>query len=115
MSLSKVKTNVFDGIPALALSNLTLFGNNLRVAIKRRKVRQSDIAEGALISLPTLRNALNGDPRVSMGVYLAILSQLQLDEQIAELANPCSDEIGMALAERDLPTRVRVKKSKYDF
>jgi len=78
-------------------------------------MRQKDIAEAALISLPTLRKALSGDPKVSMGVYIAILSQLQLDEQITNLAKPSNDEIGLALAERSLPIRVKIKGDKYNF
>lgn len=78
-------------------------------------MRQQDIAEAALVSLPTLRKALRGDPAVSIGVYIAILSRLQLDDQIAALAEPSSDEIGLALAERNLPDRVRIKESKYNF
>lgn len=113
--MRKVRTNVFSGIPNSSLSNLATFGNNLKIAIKRRGMRQIDIAEAVLISLPTLRKALSGDPKVSMGVYLAILTQLQLDEQIANLAEPSDDEIGMALAERNLPERIRIKQSKYDF
>ena len=90
-------------IARMELSNLVGFGNNLKIAIKRRGMRQKDIADAALISLPTLRKALKGDPTVSIGVYLATLSQLQLDEQIATLVEPSSDEIGKALAERNLP------------
>ncbi len=110
-----VKTKVFCGIQQSSLNNLDKFGKNLNVAIKHRNLRQKDIAEAALISIPTLRKAINGDPTVSIGVYLSIMSQLQLDDQIATLAEPCSDEIGMALAERNLPARIRVKEDKYDF
>ena len=109
------RTNVYAGIPASSKSNLIKFGNNLNIAIKRRGLRQKDIAEAALISVPTLRKALKGDTTVSIGVYVAILSLLQLDEQVADLARPESDEIGLALAERSLPLRVRVKEDKYDF
>lgn len=110
-----VRTNVYSGISKRSLSNLAVFGNNLKIAIKRREMRQEDIANAALISLPTLRKTLKGDPTVSMGVYLAILSQLQLDEQIADLADPSKDEIGLALAEKSLPSRIRIKEDKYDF
>ena len=113
--MREIRTKVFSGIADASLSNLAQFGKNLNIAIKRRGLRQKDVAEAALISLPTLRKALNGDPTVSIGVYLAILSQLQLDDQLAELASPSKDEVGLALAERSLPSRVRVKNDKYDF
>ncbi|WP_299667821.1 helix-turn-helix transcriptional regulator [uncultured Psychromonas sp.] len=113
--MSNKRTNVFAGISNSTSYNLIQFGNNLNIAIKRRGLRQKDIADAALISVPTLRKALKGDPTVSIGVYVAILSQLQLVDQLAELASPELDEIGIALAERSLPTRVRIKKSKYDF
>lgn len=110
-----MKSKVFCGIQQSSLNNLYKFGKNLNVAIKHRNLRQKDIAEAALISIPTLRKAINGDPTVSIGVYLSIMSQLQLDDQIAVLAEPSSDEIGMALAERNLPARIRIKEDKYDF
>ena len=113
--MTEPRTIVFAGIGNSALSNLVTLGKNLNIAIKRRGLRQSDIADATFISLPTLRKALRGDPTVSMGVYVAILSQLQLVDQLAELARPELDTIGIALAERNLPTRVRIKKSKYDF
>ena len=113
--MSNKRTNVFAGISNSTSYNLIQFGNNLNIAIKRRGLRQKDIADAALISVPTLRKALKGDPTVSIGVYVMILSQLQLDRQIADLARPESDQIGLALAERSLPNRVRVKKNKYNF
>lgn len=78
-------------------------------------MHQEDIANAALISLPTLRKALKRAPTVSVEVYLSILAQLQLDEHIASLAAPSKDEIGQALAERKLSWRVRKKENKYDF
>jgi len=113
--MKAARSNVFKGMSETTLSHLVSFGNNLNVAIKRREKRQEDIAQAVFISLPTLRRALRGDPTVSMGVYLAILSHLQLDEQIADLADPSKDEIGLALFERTLPNRIRVKGNKYDF
>lgn len=109
------RTMAYSGMRQSSLSNLSMFGHNLKIAIKRRGLRQRDIAEAALISVPTLRKALKGDATVSIGIYVAILSQLQLDEQIADLASPLKDQIGIALAERSLPSRVRVKTDKYNF
>lgn len=108
--MKDLKTKVFGGLSNSSLNNLEGFGRNLNTPIKRRRLRQKDVAEAALISLPTLRKALKGDPKVSMGVYLSILAQLQLDEDILNLADPKKDEIGLALAERALPSRVRIKK-----
>ena len=109
------RTMAYSGMLESSLTNISSFGYNLKVAIKRRGLRQKDIAEAALISVPTLRKALKGDPTVSIGVYVAILTQLQLDDQIAELASPALDQIGIALAERSLPRRVRIKEDKYNF
>jgi len=46
---------------------------------------------------------------------VTILSQLQLVDQLAELASPVLDEIGIALAERSLASRVRIKEDKYNI
>lgn len=114
----KVDTRRTKCIPALtqgAQEQLATFGENLLVAIKRRGLRRRDVAEQALISEPTLRAILRGDPRVGMGCYLAVLSVLGLEMDLSNLASPQTDEVGQALSIRNLPKRVRKEKSKFDF
>jgi predicted transcriptional regulator len=94
---------------------LKKFGNNILIAIKRRGLKRSEVADMAFISEPTLRNIIKGDPKVGMGCYLSVLSVMELDSEIARLANPSDDKVGMALEERNLPKRIKDKKKKYEF
>lgn len=94
------------------LSNL---GSNILVAIKRRKLKRQDVADQALMSLPTLRAIIKGDPTVGIGCYLAVLSVINLEDDLEKVADPRNDEIGMELSIRDLPKTIRTKRSKYDF
>lgn len=109
------KSKALEGLSQASRSHLQTLGENIRLAIRRRHLRRRDVAERALLSEPTLRAILRGDPKVSMGAYLAVLAILGLDDGIAAVADPKTDAVGIALAERRLPERVRVKVSKYDF
>lgn len=102
-------------LPASGEEALRTLGENLLLAIKRRHMKRREVAERALISLPTLRAVLRGDPGTSMGAYVAVLAVLGLDEDLAKVAAPATDEVGQALAQRRLPRRVRSKDSQYDF
>lgn len=94
---------------------LKALGHNLLIAIKRRRMRRKEVAERALISQPTLRAVLRGDPATGIGAYLAVLAVLGLEEQLAAVADPASDSVGQALELRHLPERVKLRSSKYDF
>ena len=102
-------------LPASGEDALRRLGENLLIAIKRRHMKRAEVAERALISLPTLRAVLRGDPTTGMGAYAAVLAVLGLDEDLAKVAAPAADEVGQALAQRQLPQRVRSKDSQYDF
>jgi hypothetical protein len=61
--------------------------------------------EGAFVSQPTLRRIEAGDPGVSIGLYLAVLSILGLGRGIGDLASIENDPLGLALDEERLPER----------
>ena len=90
-------------------------GNNILIAIKKRGLKREDVAEMSMLSLPTLRKVLKGDPTVGFGCYVAVLDSLGLAENITHIANPKEDEVGMALSEKKLAQRIKTKKSKYEF
>jgi hypothetical protein len=65
------------------------------------------MAERASISRMTLNKVEKGDPGVSMGTYAMVLFVLGMPERLADLADPRSDTVGLALEEEHLPQRIR--------
>lgn len=65
------------------------------LAMKRRKITQTQLSERTGLSMPTLRNILLSEPSVSMGHYLMVLSSLCLASDLAEVV--LDDEFGRKL------------------
>jgi len=68
---------------------LSELGENIKLACKRRKYTQSLIAERTGLSRLTVRKIEQGDPTVSIGHYVAVLSVLGL---VADFAKVASDD-----------------------
>ncbi len=79
---------------------LQTLGENITLAMKRRKITQTQLAERTGISMPTLRNILRGEPSVSMGHYVRVLSSLKLVDDLAKVA--LDDEFGRKLQDIEL-------------
>ena len=86
---------------------LSKLGQDLSVARRRRRIPMALLAERAFISSRTLSRVERGDPRVALGIYATVLFVLGMVEQLAELADPKADRLGLALDEERLPKRVR--------
>ena len=74
---------------------LEQLGENIKLACKRRGYTQVLISERTGLSRLTIRKIENGDPKVSIGHYVAVLSVLGLTEGFAEIAS--DDELGRKL------------------
>ena len=74
---------------------LALLGENIKLAGKRRGYTQSLIAERTGLSRLTVRKIEQGDPTVSIGHYVAVLSVLGLVEDFGRVAS--DDELGRKL------------------
>jgi transcriptional regulator with XRE-family HTH domain len=74
---------------------LQQFGENIKLARKRRGFTQVLISERTGLSRLTIRKIERGDPTVSIGHYVAVLSVLGLTEDFARVAN--DDELGRKL------------------
>ena len=74
---------------------LALLGENIKLAGKRRGYTQSLIAERTGLSRLTVRKIEQGDPTVSIGHYVAVLSVLGLVEDFGQVAS--DDELGRKL------------------
>lgn len=90
-------------------------GINVRIARKRRRVLQSELAQKAGVGEKTLRRLEKGDDGVSVGNVLSVLWALGLLPTARALANPDEDEHGKTLELARLPERVRESAPDNDF
>jgi transcriptional regulator with XRE-family HTH domain len=74
---------------------LARLGENIKLACKRRGYTQLLIAERTGLSRVTIRKIEQGDSKVSIGHYVAVLSVLGLVEDFAKVAN--DDALGRKL------------------
>ncbi|WP_127346106.1 helix-turn-helix domain-containing protein [Pseudidiomarina mangrovi] len=79
---------------------LRLLGENMLLALKRRRISQTLLAQRSGLSRPTLRKIFAGDPTVSMGHYMVVLSILGLAGDLALVAK--DDEFGRKLRDIEL-------------
>ncbi|AZZ94274.1 helix-turn-helix domain-containing protein [Hahella sp. KA22] len=74
---------------------LSQLGENIKLARKRRNYTQTLISERTGLSRLTIRRIEQGDAKVSMGHYVAVLGVLGLVEDLAKVAS--DDELGRKL------------------
>jgi DNA-binding XRE family transcriptional regulator len=91
---------------------LRKLGRDIRAARLRRRIPAAIVAERASISRTTLVKLEAGDPGVSIGIAATVLFVLGLVDRLAELADIRNDEQGLALAEEQLPKRIRSRKRR---
>lgn len=77
------------------MRQLHILGENIALAMKRRRITQTLMSERTGLSKPTLRNIVRGEPSVSIGHYLMVLSVLGLAEDLVKVA--ADDELGRKL------------------
>ena len=88
-----------------ALRNL---GHSIRLARRRRRVRQRDLAARVGVSVSTLRAMEAGDPGVSMGTFAMALLALGILSRLDDLADAGQDDIALFMDIDALPQRVRL-------
>lgn len=91
---------------------LRSLGADIRRARQRRRLTMALVADRAFTSRVTLQRVEEGDPGVSIGIYASVLHALGLIDNLANLADPTTDEIGITLEEQSRPKRVRLKNPK---
>ncbi len=74
---------------------LNQLGENIKLAYRRRGYSQLLISERTGLSRLTIRRIEQGDPKVSIGHYVSVLSVLGLVEDFAKIAS--DDELGRKL------------------
>ena len=95
-------------IPPSATAAVRRLGESIRLARRRRRFRQRDLAERMGVSVSTLRALEAGFPGVSIGnVAMALLALGNLP-LLDELSDAGRDDIGLFEDMAALPERVRV-------
>lgn len=72
-------------------------GQNVELARVRRNLSIKLLCARAGITAQTYRRLVNGDPGVSIGIIIGVLSSLNLEEDLLHIADPRKDELGIAL------------------
>ncbi len=95
-------------LPRKLECNLTIVGEQIKLARLRRDLSVAQVAERATCSTKTVARIEQGAPTVAIGIYLRVLYALQLDEDILLLAK--EDELGHRLQDLALTQRQRASK-----
>jgi REP element-mobilizing transposase RayT len=90
-------------------------GDQWRLGARRRALRAADRRGGRSPAISTPISALQrieeGDPRVGMRIYAAVLHALGLLDGLGQLADPSRDRVGQALVDAELPAHIRLRRS----
>jgi transcriptional regulator with XRE-family HTH domain len=82
---------------------LAQLGENIKLARMRRNYTQTLVSERTGLSRLTIRKIEHGDPKVSLGHYVAVLSVLGLVEDFLNVAS--DDELGKKLQDITLMSK----------
>lgn len=66
-----------------------------------------DNGGAGLVGRNTITRVERGDAGVALGIYATVLFVLGLADRLGTLADPATDQVGLTLAEEQLPKRVR--------
>ena len=104
------KNALLEAPPYQVEQALKRLGANLRTARTRRKLTIGEVAQKIGTGPRAVMDAEKGKPSTTVGVYAALLWAYDLLGPVNELANPITDEQGLALASAREKTRVRKSK-----
>jgi transcriptional regulator with XRE-family HTH domain len=92
-----------------AQKTVTVLGENIKLARLRRKYSTQQVAERANISRPTLVSIEKGNPNVTIGAYVKVLSVLGLENDILNVAT--DDKLGRRLQDAKIIVKERAPKN----
>ncbi|MDR3640561.1 MAG: helix-turn-helix domain-containing protein [Humidesulfovibrio sp.] len=86
-----------NALPLQVREALLRLAQNLKVARQRRKMTQAQLAQKVMVSVGTIIRLERTPENVSLSVLAQVLFVLQLVPELAALASPERDTIGMQL------------------
>lgn len=89
------------------LALLSQMGANVDLARKRRQLTVETICSRAGITAQTYRRLAKGEPGIGIGILAAVLNAMNLENDLALIASPQTDETGLALERAQQPSRIR--------
>lgn len=110
LSIIMSKSTQSTLLPRRAQKNLSIVGEQIRLARLRRDISIAQIADRAGCSEQTVMRVEKGTPSVAIGTYLRILFALNLDEDILLIAQ--QDTIGRELQDLSLKKRQRASSKR---
>lgn len=88
---------------------ITKLGNDLALARRRRRISQESLAIRIGASLSTVKRMEKGDMRIPLHFIARTLHVFGELERLTALIDTAKDDIGLTLADEQLPQRVRRK------
>jgi transcriptional regulator with XRE-family HTH domain len=104
------KNPLLESPPYQVEQALKRLGENLRTARTRRKLTIEEVAEKIGAGRRAVMDAEKGKASTAAGIYAGLLWAYNLLGPFGDLANPATDEQGLALASANEKTRVRKSK-----
>ena len=98
-----------SALPLPVRRALATLGRDISTARRRRNMTIATLAERAFIGRNTITRMEHGDPGVALGIYATVLFVLGLADRLTMLADPTTDQVGLTLAEEQVPIRARDK------
>jgi transcriptional regulator with XRE-family HTH domain len=100
-------------VPSIAATQgLRKLGADITIARKRRRMTQQRLADGAGVTVPTIRRLEAGDPGMSLATLAMVLVVLGEGSRLANLLDTGTDDVGLLLENEKLPQRVRAARRK---
>lgn len=90
---------------------ITRLGEDVSRARRRRRLSRTSLAERSGVSESTLKRLEGGDGAVALENLARTLYVLGELDRLARLLDAATDELGLQLADEQLPKRVRARKS----
>lgn len=96
--------------PAPVERAVAKLGRDLSLARRRRHLSQQSLAERIGASVSTVKRMEKGDLRVPLHFVARALHVFGEIERLGSLIDSANDDIGLTLADEQLPQRIRKKK-----
>ena len=100
-------------VPSMAATQgLKKLGADISIARKRRRMTQQRLADGAGVTVPTIRRLEAGDPGISLATLAMVLIVLGEGTRLGNLLDTSTDDIGLLIENERLPQRIRTVRSR---